>query len=280
MRFCFAREKSCEISKEDSEMKTRKLANWVLVLMVLLLPLRAFAQGIIVVPGPNEDGDYIYDYGNVVVGSTAIMVFEIISHPDHFSDLTVEEICITRIAGDQYCSPGSESDEFTIVSYPGDLPYGPAYLSPGESGEVVVEYSPTDLNLHTAMLYITTDATNDPPGMLVGYELLGRGVSSEPPPSYLMSALIAAYDSAIDDGRLFGFGPGNSASGRLKAFGNMLDAADDLIQEGNYEQACIQLTDAYNRADSDFPPPDFIYGPALGEIQTGINEVLTALGCQ
>ena len=95
-----------------------------------------------------------------------------------------------------------------------------------------------------------------------------------------MSALIAQYEEAVEDGTLFCFGPGNSAAGRLKAFGNMLDSADDLVQIGYYEQACSQLTSAYNRSDSDFPPPDFVYGQALGDIKDSIELVFDALNCQ
>jgi len=102
-----------------------------------------------------------------------------------------------------------------------------------------------------------------------------------PPPGELAPSLIASFEKDITDGSLVGSGAGNSARGRLKAFGNMLNAADDLIQAGDYTRACTLLTDAYNRVDGDAPPPDFVNGAAREEIRDMINrllDVLAALG--
>ena len=94
-----------------------------------------------------------------------------------------------------------------------------------------------------------------------------------------MAELIDSVETFVAAGTLVGSGPGGSASGRLNAFQNMLNAADDHIEDGNYALACEQLQDARNRADGIHPPPDFVTGPARAEVEAMIAEVMTELGC-
>jgi len=78
--------------------------------------------------------------------------------------------------------------------------------------------------------------------------------------------LISCFDEAISEGTLTGIGPGKSAEGRLSALRNMLAAARDLIEEGQYAEALVQLQDAYEKVDGNPKPPDFVAGDAANEI--------------
>ena len=47
----------------------------------MLLPLRVAAEHINVYPDPDEDGNYLYDYGEVEVGTSSVMIFQIENDP-------------------------------------------------------------------------------------------------------------------------------------------------------------------------------------------------------
>jgi parallel beta-helix repeat protein len=92
-------------------------------------------------------------------------------------------------------------------------------------------------------------------------------------------ALVDYFDQAVAAGDLVGSGNGNSADGRLNALRNMLLAADDFIAEGEIDEACTQLQDAYERTDGATPPPDFVEGEASDDLATEIAATRSALGC-
>jgi ELWxxDGT repeat protein len=143
--------------------------------------------------------------------------------------------------------------------------------------EVEVTYAPVDVGAHDAALQIISDSY--PPTDVFNVPLQGTGVSEEGEPTELMTELIAFFDTSVAEGLVVGEGPGNSANGRLKAFGNMLDAADDLIAAGDFAGACEQLQDAYDRADGAHPPPDFIGGEKRDDVAAQILDVMSALEC-
>jgi hypothetical protein len=107
----------------------------------------------------------------------------------------------------------------------------------------------------------------------------GNGVAAEEDPNELMAAIIASYEASVADGSLIGDGPGNSAAGRLKAFGNKLNAASDLLNAGDLAGACEQLRDTYHRADGLEPPPDFVTGSARAGIAADLLDIMSVLGC-
>jgi hypothetical protein len=160
---------------------------------------------------------------------------------------------------------------FNVTSAP-DVP---VIIPGGESREVEVTFTPADLGAHEAILYIFSNA----PGNHTYINLSGVGVPEEPEPGEVMADLIDSVEAYVDDGTLMGNGPGGSASGRLKAFRNMLNAANDHIEDGNYALACEQLQDAKDRVDGFHPPPDFVVGPARAEVEAMIAEVMAELGC-
>lgn len=109
--------------------------------------------------------------------------------------------------------------------------------------------------------------------------LSGYGVWVEPPPGDQIAAILDFYDASVGDGTLAGDGPGNSASGRLKALRNMIEAAGDFIEEGQIAEACQQLLDALRRTDGEPRPPDFVTGPAATELACQIQALRSSLGC-
>lgn len=101
-----------------------------------------------------------------------------------------------------------------------------------------------------------------------------------PPPTTVsedLEELIAYFDEAVSDGTLEGLGPGKSAGGRLGALRNMLEATENLVEDGQTEEALEQLQSAYAKVDSDPKPPDFATGDAAEEIAAMILEIIERL---
>lgn len=78
----------------------------------------------------------------------------------------------------------------------------------------------------------------------------------------------------VDDGTLTGYGPGNSAGGRLNALINMIEEAQALFESGMLEEAYEQLQDAYDRTDGESPPPDFVTGDSAPLLAALIMDLL------
>lgn len=57
----------------------------------------------------------------------------------------------------------------------------------------------------------------------------------------------------------------------------MIEAAGDLIDDGELEMAWEQLWNAFDRCDGESPPPDFVEGPAAAELNALIAELLFIL---
>jgi hypothetical protein len=94
------------------------------------------------------------------------------------------------------------------------------------------------------------------------------------------TGIMEFFDYSVGQGTLLGSGPGRSGMRRLNALKNMIEEAGDLLNTGLYDEGCHQLKDAYNRCDGDFPPPDFVGGTAVEELESRIKELMTGLGCE
>ena len=92
-------------------------------------------------------------------------------------------------------------------------------------------------------------------------------------------ALLAFFDGLVASRDLVGEGTGDSASGRLNALRNMIEASGDLLGPGRTVEACEQLQDARLRTDGLFPPPDFASGPAAPELEAEIAQLRLNLRC-
>ena len=222
-------------------------------LAILAAPLTASAECIDVTPAN-------WDYGDVEVGTSATQIFTIESCAS--TDLTVYYIGIID----------DETGAYEITSA---VPSVPFPVDGGATLDVEVTFTPPELGAHEAFLYVVHDA----PGGETFVNFYGTGVPFEPEPGEVMADLIEFVEASADAGTLAGNGPGGSAGGRLKAFRNMLNAANDLIEDGEYTLACAQLQDAKDRADGVHPPPDFVAGPARAEVEAMIVEVMAELGC-
>ncbi len=92
--------------------------------------------------------------------------------------------------------------------------------------------------------------------------------------------ILTFIDEAVSEQTLWGIGPGKSAKGRLGALRNMVETADNLIEDELFEEGCQQLRDAYRRTDSEPVPPDFVSGPAAPELAGMIENLMLDLGCE
>jgi len=234
-------------------------------LAILAAPLTASAECIDVTPAN-------WDYGDVEVGTGETQIFTI-----HSCATTALNINYLEIIADE---TGSPSLAYEITSSVPDVPFslqGSAHpdFPEGETLELEVTFIPPDLGAHNAIIYIRHDAD----GGVTSVNLYGIGVTEEPGPGEVMADLIEFFESSVDAGTLVGEGPGGSASGRLNAFRNMLNAANDLIVDENYAMACEQLLDAKNRVDGIHPPPDFVTGSARIVVEAMIVEVMAEIGC-
>ena len=230
--------------------------------VVMLLPSTATAEIINVYPGPDDEWNYLYDYGDVEVGSSGVMIFQIENDPSATVDLVI------------YSYQVEDGSSFTLT----DGPTTPIVLVPGASSYLEVTFSPVAEGLFEGVLRITSNGII-PPGTVINYHLRGMGVAFEPPPDELMQDVLDAYADGIADGSIVGLGTGRAAASHLRVFGNMLDAADDLIAAGEFEGACAQLDHAVVNSDGTPGPPDFIGGPGVPALNAMLVDVMNALGC-
>lgn len=233
----------------------RRAMGFLVGCVMLAAPQWAAAEGIQVNP-------MAWDYGDVEVGDSPSLIVTITSTEP--IPLRVDSVEIVD----------DETGSFSIVS---DVPPPTVTLYKDEFLEVTVAFTPSDLGMHSATLFILSDA--EPPDNFFYVPLAGVGVEADGEPGELMAEAIGFFDDSVASELLDGSGPGNAAQGRLRAFGNMLEAADDLIEAGEFELACEQLWDAYQRADGLHPPPDFVVGEAREEIADMILDVIFTLEC-
>jgi hypothetical protein len=167
-----------------------------------------------------------------------------------------------------------EAGPFTIT----EAPAFPAYVAPGESVYVEVSFAPGAEGLFEGVMRILSNGLI-PPGEDIHYNLRGMGVAFEPPPEELMQAVLDLYAAGIADGSIYGVGSGGAPASHVRVFGNMLDAADDLIAAGDYAGACQQLDHAVAKSDGLGQPPDFLGGTGVPPLNAMLLDVMDTLGC-
>lgn len=197
-----------------------------------------------------------YDFGNVEVGvpETAVITTNV--------GLDPYEIESVVLSGSSYFSvePLNLPIILTpVVGYPLQATL-----------HITVNFTPLGEGYHAAELLI-----NGQPMVSLG----GVGVKQEPASSVTVADILAFFDESVADNTPFGAGPGNSTDGRSNDLRNMIEAAGDLIEDGYIEEACRQLLDAYHRCDGEFPPPDFVAGPAAPTLGQMIFDLMAQLGC-
>lgn len=204
-----------------------------------------------------------YDFGDVAVGGSSTVIIHIQNINGHI--LNIWDVSL---------SAGSAS-AFAIT----DAAVFPVSLdwNGGSFTEVEVTFAPNATGCVTGTLVVTSDDLVNP---TMEVPLSGTGVDGQPGPSEMISDIIDFFDASVADGSLFGLGPGNSADKRLNALRNMLLAAGDLIDDGDYEQACRQLASDWAKTDGLPRPPDFVGGEAAAELAALIEELMGAIGCE
>jgi hypothetical protein len=195
-----------------------------------------------------------YDFGDVAVGDSNTMLVQIGNSGD--GDLEVTGL---TIAG---------NGDFVIT----DGPAVPFVVAPSQSivVDVQVSFAPSGQGLITGTLIIASDDADE---ATVQVALSGVGVVVEQPVQQQMEAIVNLYDDSVAVGTLIGYGPGNKPENRLKAFGNMLNAVNDLIAGGDYALALEQLQAIASKCDGANQPPDFV----VGEAASTLNAMVTAL---
>jgi hypothetical protein len=152
-------------------------------------------------------------------------------------------------------------------------PPPPIVISPGVTVDIEIAFIPSSIGYVTANLQIES---SDPGSPVITVSLGGVGVSQQPPPTSVAD-ILAFFDASVANGSLVGYGPGKSAEGRKNALRNMIEAAGDLIDDGNTTKACQQLQDAYLRTDGSSRPPEFVAGPAAPTLAQMIFDLKTSL---
>lgn len=232
------------------------------VCALLLLPLNVAAQIIGVVPGPDEEGNYVFDYGEVAAGASANMIFGIWNRSTTL-DLIIE---------DSYLQDGTDSFEIT------DQPSLPTVVPPFSDYVIVeVTFNPGAEGLHEDVMRIVSNASNVPPDG-IPYTLEGTGVA-EQTPADMMDAVIDFYDYAKAEYLLYGGYRGKSTNqDRPDIFREMLVDVHSLIEVYDQE-ACRELSKVMVRVDGVESPPDLISG-FLDEVFYGkLTQVFVALEC-
>ncbi|BBO79853.1 hypothetical protein DSCO28_04190 [Desulfosarcina ovata subsp. sediminis] len=227
--------------------------GFLMALVVYVIPFTASAQELSV--DPTE-----YDFGNVVIGESSSMVFTM-------TNLDGIPISVYYIALE-----GEGCADFFISS---DVPPNPIDIPIGETSDINVMYTPTDLGMDTCTLVVQSDGT--PNEILV--RLTGFGIEDEPEPAEEMAELIEFFEACVDDGTVEGYGCGKSSTHRLRAFDYMLHAANDLIAWDLEWCACKILDASFRKSDGKTPPPDFITGDNREAVNEGILDVMNLLGC-
>jgi hypothetical protein len=97
-----------------------------------------------------------------------------------------------------------------------------------------------------------------------------------------IAEILLFFDAAVDTGALESVGPGSSGANPATALRNMIVTAGELLAAGLYQDACMQLYDAYFRCDGLSSPgyaPDFVRGEAAAKLAAMIRATTGDLGC-
>lgn len=194
-----------------------------------------------------------------------------------FGDVEVGKSTSTLVTL-QNTGNGDLEVSWTLDSASGALGVGTAQtsvvLSPGASFDVPITCTPTAAGTLSGALTLSTNVEGKES---IAVPIAANAVRIELPPAQMAQETITFYGTAVAAGSLSGAGPGSSAATRAKAFGNMLEAASDMIARGDYEEAKAQLGAIAAKCDGRDTPPDFITGAARAELEAEIRELIARL---
>lgn len=197
-----------------------------------------------------------YDFGQVDLGTSSTQIVTISNTGG--GSLLVDGVALVAGSG-----VGFEMTDATST---------PFEIEPNATVDIGLVFTPSEAGPASATLRITSD---DPEEPVIGVPIGGSGVSYDDQ----AMALLEFFDASVASGDLIGDGPGASASWRLHALRNMIEASGDLIDRGRTRVACVQLEVARRRTDGLFPPPDFASGSAAPDLEAEIAQLRANLGC-
>ena len=218
-------------------MKKQRLFS--VALLIMLFALATVNAQLVISPSS-------YDFGDVEVGTSASVIITI-------TNLGFGSILIDS----QTLVPNNEDFSSTCSRF---LPDSQDYL---ESTDFTVSFTPSSIGIFDTDLVIQN-------GEAFVVPLRGTGVPAYPS---TVVDIIDFINVSVSNETLEGAGNGNSANGRLNALINMLNQASNLINAGDYEAACGQLSAALKRCD------DFVEGAAQNDLKQMIAEAMNDLGC-
>lgn len=212
-------------------------------------------------PEPEIDVDVAelsYDFGDIAIGEPKTFIIPIYNLGD--GDLTVSAVSL----GGSVDFVMTGSVELPLVIAPSEL----------IGVDIEVTFTPSAEGLVSASLVIASDDADEGEVVVI---LTGNGIVVVVPPEQQIQDVLDFYDASVAEGTLVGFGPGNSASKRLKALRNMIKSAGDLINVGEYELAAKQLESVAKKTDGEKRPPDFVVGYSVETLNAMVDELIADL---
>jgi hypothetical protein len=198
-----------------------------------------------------------WDLGDIPIGESAMQLLVIYNLGA--GDLNVSSVTL------------SGSEDFAITG-----PATPLVIAPNSSIGVDFEitYTPSSRGPASSVVTIVSDDGDE---SVIEVTFNGVGIVIVIPPSQQIQDILDYFDASVADGTLVGYGPGNSASKRLKALRNMIESASDLINAGDYAQAIDQLESIAKKTDGVSKPQDFVVGDSAAVLNTMITDLIADL---
>jgi PKD repeat protein len=114
----------------------------------------------------------------------------------------------------------------------------------------------------------------------VGTATVVIDVSGPTAPEDLIAEIVIFYHAGLAGGSIEGLaGNPQVATRRERAISAMLDTAADLIDSGDWADACDQLSEIVALCDGSTPPKDFITGEDVPDLYDMLLELMAALSC-
>ena len=154
----------------------------------------------------------------------------------------------------------------------------PIELPVGATVSVTIEYAPPALGSCYDILHVST-SNRAITGEVV---LIGTGVEA-PGKSLTVEKLLEFFDISVYYENLDDSKPAKSAKERLNTIRSKIEAAGDLLEDGNIDKACRQLLAVYMNIDSLNmlgSPPGFFQGETAGELSDMIWGLRERLECK
>lgn len=228
----------------------------------------------------EHDWEASYDFGDVALGEskTATFLLESIGSSEVAVYLLQLTDTPTTSPGPPYFPPNPCSGSFCFNM--DTFPSLPNILAPGKYLMLDVIFTPLSLGEQNAYLYIRSNDTYPPPGVIIFISFVGTGVNA-PSPEEQIENIQEFFDDAVTSGELVGVGARETAAaGKLNALENMLEQAEYFIDSGFILKACDQLNSIYRKTDGAPLPRDFVSGSAAAELAAKVLELMESLGCE